>query len=1003
MIRNRNNSIVSLGAALVGLAVLWMGWLQNILSSKGFIPHGHCYLWKPGLVTLHAGSDIAIGLAYVAISATLAYLVHQTRREIPFHWMFLAFGTFIIACGFTHFLEVLTLWRPIYWLSGDLKLVTAIASILTALALPPLVPQAAALIQAAKMSEARRLQLETANQELEALYRKVKDLDQAKTQFFSTVSHELRTPLTLILGPTEKLLTAPNLTEEQHHYLELIAQNSHSLLQQVNDLLDIAKLETGKMAVHYQSVDLAHLLRTTTAQFEPIADDRQITFVVEAPTTLTAQVDPQKIQQVLLNLLSNAFKFTPKSGQIQCVLQETIVSETEVTQSQVVLRIQDSGAGVPLDQQTAIFDRFYAAPRYENDRFGSTGLGLAIVKEFVELHHGAISVSNVATGGACFTMTLPLTAPVGAVVQLDDQLAGESLMFLAPKVEDFQARTLPSTESRVASPSNQALVLVVEDNPDMNWFICETLATQYRVISAVNGQDGFKKAIDLEPDLIVSDVMMPVLDGEQLIQKLRTCPALEQTPVILLTAKNDHHLRVALLEQGAQDYLTKPFVVEELQARVKNLIAMNQVRRVLQKELVTQSQDVTALANELSLRKQDLQAALDALQVSEARFRHAILRAPFPAMIHAEDGSIISISDAWLTSTGYTREELQTISDWTERAYGSTKSQVETEISRLYALDDRLDEGEYLVTTATGAQRIWDFSSAFIGSMPDGRRLVVSMARDVTERNQLEQILRQQAEALVEANRLKDDFLATLSHELRTPMNSILGWATLLRSRQFDETTVSRALETIERNARQQTHLIEDLLKISRLIQGKFRLDTQPLNLALVVDAAVKAVCPAAEAKTIQLQLTIDSFFSNRLVPVLGDTDQLQQVIWNLLSNAVKFTPEGGRVDVRLEHISSEAAAAHAPAYAQLKIADTGMGIAPNFLPYVFDRFRQADSSLTRHHDGLGLGLAIVRHLVELHGGTVRADSSGEGQGAVFTVRLPLLQDKSRLIPCPIM
>ncbi|HEV8579353.1 MAG TPA: ATP-binding protein [Thermoanaerobaculia bacterium] len=238
----------------------------------------------------------------------------------------------------------------------------------------------------------------------------------------------------------------------------------------------------------------------------------------------------------------------------------------------------------------------------------------------------------------------------------------------------------------------------------------------------------------------------------------------------------------------------------------------------------------------------------------------------------------------------------------------------------------------------------------------------------------LEQKARRQAE---EANRLKDDFLATLSHELRTPLNAILGWGQVLRAGKLDETSTARALETIERNARSQAKLIADLLDISRIITGKLSIDFKPVELHRIIDAALDSVGPAADAKGIQLAV----FLSPLTSPVLGDADRLQQVVWNLLSNAIKFTPHGGRVEIRLREVGAEAA---------IKVSDTGIGIRPEFLPHVFDRFRQADSSVTRAQGGLGLGLSIVRHLTELHGGTVEVDSQGEGLGTTFTVKLPL-------------
>ncbi|MBD0372418.1 MAG: PAS domain S-box protein [Pyrinomonadaceae bacterium] len=231
-----------------------------------------------------------------------------------------------------------------------------------------------------------------------------------------------------------------------------------------------------------------------------------------------------------------------------------------------------------------------------------------------------------------------------------------------------------------------------------------------------------------------------------------------------------------------------------------------------------------------------------------------------------------------------------------------------------------------------------------------------------------------------EANRMKDEFLATLSHELRTPLTAILGWSSMLRAGQLDNETARRAFEAIERNAKSQRQIIEDLLDVSRIITGKLRLDLREVEPSLLIDSAIEAVRPAAEAKGVRIQKLTGTGVSH----LTGDPSRLQQVFWNLLSNAVKFTPAGGRVQISLERKDSQL---------EIAVSDTGQGISAEFLPYVFDRFRQADSTTTRKHGGLGLGLAIVRHLVELHGGTVRAESAGVGQGATFTVTLPLVSD----------
>jgi signal transduction histidine kinase/ActR/RegA family two-component response regulator len=258
-----------------------------------------------------------------------------------------------------------------------------------------------------------------------------------------------------------------------------------------------------------------------------------------------------------------------------------------------------------------------------------------------------------------------------------------------------------------------------------------------------------------------------------------------------------------------------------------------------------------------------------------------------------------------------------------------------------------------------------------------------SLEAELEERKQLlirEHMARAEAES---ANRMKDEFLATVSHELRTPLNAIIGWSHLLMHDSLDEATVARGIETIARNAKSQAQLIEDILDVSRVITGKLHLNIGSVDASSVINAAIDSVQLAADSKGIQLEVTLDPSARH----VSGDSGRLQQVVWNLLSNAIKFTPSGGHVHVRLERAGSDA---------QIKVSDTGQGIGADFLPFVFDRFRQADATSTRRHGGLGLGLAIVRHLVELHGGTVHADSLGEGCGSTFTIKLPLAPSHGR-------
>ncbi|MDP8965520.1 MAG: PAS domain S-box protein, partial [Cyanobacteriota bacterium] len=310
---------------------------------------------------------------------------------------------------------------------------------------------------------------------------------------------------------------------------------------------------------------------------------------------------------------------------------------------------------------------------------------------------------------------------------------------------------------------------------------------------------------------------------------------------------------------------------------------------------------------------------------------------------------------------------------------------------------DSIRRGETLTGLETRRQKKGDVPidiSVWAAPLRDAQGNVncLSIVADISDRKRMEaeraqllvreQAARTEAEA---ANRMKDEFLATLSHELRTPLNAMLGWTQMLRTRKFDQATTARALETIDRNTKSLATLIEDILDVSRIIRGKLHLNIRPVELISIVEAAIETVRPAATLKEIH----IDSLLDRSMGVVLGDGNRLQQVVWNLLSNAVKFTPKGGRVEVRLEQGTE--VGSNVPSYVQIQVSDTGKGIARDFLPYVFDRFRQENSSTTRSYGGLGLGLAIVRHLVESHGGTVSASSPGEGQGATFSVQLPLV------------
>jgi PAS domain S-box-containing protein len=1069
-------------------------------ADDGFLPHAVCYLWDRSLLALHAVTDFLIGTSYVAISATLGYFVYRARRDVPFHWVILAFGTFIVACGLTHYVELWTLWDPRYWLAGNVKAITALASLTTALILPPLVPRALALIAAAKVSDERQRHLETAHGELERLYARVKDLDRLKTQFFANVSHELRTPLGLVLG----------------------------------------------------------------RYFDVLAAERGMRYLVEAPSPVPAQVDGDKVQRVLLNLLSNAFKFTPDGGTIRCAVSPD-----------GTLIVEDSGPGIAPAMRQAVFDRFRQGDGGTTRRFGGTGLGLAIARDFVELHGGSIEIDEAAFGGARFTVRLPITAPAGALVEVAPNYSGQPEL-AEQTLADVRSHTsvrpavepegLP--EAGAVAADDRPLVLVAEDNVEMNRFLVQLLRPRYEVHAAYDGAEALRRVSELKPDLMLTDVMMPELSGAELVHQIRRRSDLDAVPIMLLTAKADDDLRGRLLREGAQDHLTKPFGSEEVLARVANLVTMKRARDLLREELATQTGDVATLAREIAARSRDLRAAEaaareqrewlrvtlqsigDAVIVTDPAGRvtfmnpvaesvtawasadaagrpldevfqifneasGAPVESPVPKVIrkgaivglanhtvlHSRDGRTIPIDDSGApirNDAGSLIGVVLVFRDGTERRRSEqeraqllareTQARAEAEAAgrrvelladASAALASSLDYETTLKTVArlaVPAMADWCAVDMIADSGQPTRLVVIHadpamepMARELqtryaprvdaphgigrvltTGQSELQsevdpadfqgmgqdarhlEIVRQLglgsflcvpiaaggsvrgaisfvckrggrrfgpddlalAEALARraalaienarlyreaeiANRAKDEFLATLSHELRTPLNAMLGWADMLRSGTLDPPTAARAVESIDRNTRMQVQLIDDLLDISRIISGKLRLDVQPVELVPIIEGALEATRPAAAGKGVQVEVQL----AHHVGPVPGDADRLQQVLWNLLSNAIKFTPKGGRVTVTLDDIDSRA---------RIRVRDTGIGIESDFLPYIFERFRQAEAPTTRRQRGLGLGLAIVKHLVDLHGGVVRAESDGEGQGATFVVELPI-------------
>jgi signal transduction histidine kinase len=681
------------------------------------------------------------------------------------------------------------------------------------------------------------------------------ELDRAKTTFFSNVSHEFRTPLTLMLSPLEDAIASLGSTIPlyQREQLQLVQRNGLRLLKLVNTLLDFSRIEAGRVQAVYEPTDLSAFTIELASVFRSAIERAQLRLVIDCPTLPEpVYVDPEMWEKIIFNLLSNAFKFT---------FEGTITVRLQWKTDHVELAVCDTGIGIPVAEVPHLFERFHRVQGAQGRSIEGSGIGLSLVQELVKLHCGTIKVISVEGTGTCFKIAIPtgsahlpqerisagrslVSTGLGANPYLEEALRWLPETDMNLPIADFGLEESPTEHTKLESPSSK--ILLADDNADMRAYVKRLLSQQYEVEAVADGLAALVAIQRQVPDLVLTDVMMPNLDGFGLLRSLRTQPATQEIPIILLSARAGEEARVEGLAAGADDYLVKPFSARELLARVEASLKLARSRR-------------------------EATIALSALLAAEQQARAAAETA--------------------------------------------------------------------------------------------------------------------QAEAQT-ANRIKDEFLAVLSHELRSPLNPILGWTKLLQGGKLTEARASEALITIDRNAQLQAQLIDDLLDISRILRGKLTLHAAPVDLRFVISAALETVRLAAESKQIQIHLSLTS----QMVRVMGDTGRLQQVVWNLLSNAVKFTPTGGKVEVHLTQTELDA---------QIQVIDTGKGINPDFLPYVFEHFRQEDGATTRKFGGLGLGLAIVRQIVEMHGGRVSVESAGENQGATFTVQIPLIRTVVDALPDP--
>jgi signal transduction histidine kinase/AraC-like DNA-binding protein len=393
---------------------------------------------------------------------------------------------------------------------------------------------------------------------------KYHELDTMKSRFFANISHEFRTPLTLILGPIQKRLMLAEGTDDKVE-LGLIQRNAQRLLKLVNQLLDLSRLEAGTMSLKCSANDLVAFTRFVVQSFHSMAEAKGIKYAFESKVNhLELFFDQEKLEKIIINLLSNAFKFTPAGGEITVVISSTTVKDTAFKEGFAEILVCDSGIGIPPEHLEKIFDRFYQVDSSQTREYEGTGIGLALTKELVDLHHGSITVVCNADQGTAFTVRLPLGKGHLRSSEIQQNITRES----TPETTESP---LPHTRD-VDVPTPSETIMIVEDNADLRYYLHENLRSTYNILEASDGEDGLTLAFEKIPDLIISDLMMPRMDGVQLSHRLKNDERTSHIPIVLLTAKADSETKIQGLELGADDYIPKPFDMKELLVRVRNLI-----------------------------------------------------------------------------------------------------------------------------------------------------------------------------------------------------------------------------------------------------------------------------------------------------------------------------------------------------------------------------------------------------------------------------------------------
>ncbi|CAM4052584.1 PAS domain S-box-containing protein [Pedobacter westerhofensis] len=887
-------------------------------------------------------------------------------------------------------------------------------------------------------------------------------IDRSKTAFFSNVSHEFRTPLTLMLGPLEDILDKDNLSDDVKEPLDTVYRNAVRLLKLVNNLLDYSRVEAGRAQAAYQEIDLPESTTDLASSFRSIIEKAGMELIVDCrEINGVVYADRQMWEKIVLNLLSNAFKYTLE-GSIRVSLQQE--------GNFVVLRLQDTGVGIPEKELPHMFERFHRIENSAGRTHEGTGIGLSLVHELVNLHGGDISVESIEGTGSTFTVKIPLgkahlpqeqvlqkakeidsTALTGAFIKeaftlLQDQLSHP----------DVQSANSPTTVHDITQ-SQETRILIVDDNADMRDYLQRLLDPYFTVVLAINGEDALAKIENINPDLVLSDIMMPVMDGTTMLKHVRANASSAHLPVIFLSARAGEEARIFGLEAGADDYLVKPFSAAELLTKVRAQIKISTARGMAEQQLrdllmqapvaiaIYRGKDhMVEMANERMLQywgrsaedtfnKPLLQAipelktqGFDRLMERLLQSGHRVTISEIPVFVDRHGSRDTVFTNLTLeplkNADGVITGTMAVAADVTEQVIA--RKELEKTTDTLQLAMDAAGMGNWIAVSGTGILEISRQARVIHGlpadleiSVNDATMMIVPEHRDrvlasikhaVDTRERFDEDYQIQpynsgrrkwlnttgkielnndgsvkavigtildiTEAKEDALR-KDDFIGMVSHELKTPLTSLVGYSQILdlHARRTKDAFAKDKIDKVLIQVKKMNTMINGFLNVSRLESGKIQLNKHLFSMNTLIHETIEDL--GVRTGTHQL-----SFLECPDTNILADRDKIGTVLSNLISNAVKYSPAA--MQIVISCITKEQSVI-------ISVTDEGMGIAPADLERLFDRYFRAENKQMEHISGFGIGLYLCAEIITRHEGRIWADSE-VGKGSVFHFELPL-------------